>query len=213
MKKLVIFPFNGNGVEALDCIDNEEFEFLGFIDDDTTKKSASYTIFRRKFLENFPEVFILAVPGSSTSYRNRKRIISSLPVKSSNRFVSIVHPTASIGKNVSIGSNCLIMAGVVITSNAQIEDHVCILPNSIIHHDATIGEYSLVGSKVVVAGGTTIGKNCYVGSGSNVINGIQVGDGALIGMGSNVLRNVEENTTVVGNPARDLHINKYKISL
>ena len=213
MKKLVIFPFNGNGVEALDCIDSNVFDFLGFVDDDTIKKSADYPIFRREFLEKTPEVFLLAVPGSSLSYRERKRIISSLPVRSSNRFVSIVHPTATIGNNASIGFNCLIMAGVVITSNAQIGDHVCILPNSVIHHDSIVGEYSLIGSKVVVAGGTTIGKNCYVGSGSNIMNGIQVGDNALIGMGSNVLRNVEENRTVAGNPARDLHINNYKISL
>ena len=37
-KKLVIFPYNGNGIEALDCINDDEFELIGFIDDDKNKK-------------------------------------------------------------------------------------------------------------------------------------------------------------------------------
>ena len=204
MKKLVIFPFNGNGIEALDCIDETEYDFLGFVDDDLSKRSSHYTILRRNFIEKHPDVFVLAVPGSSVSYLNRKEIISCLPLSSPERFVSIQHPTAFVGKNVKIGLNCLIMAGVVVTSNAQIKDHVCILPNSVIHHDSIIGEYTLVGSNVVVAGGTYIGKNCYVGSGSSIMNDLSIGDGSLVGMGSNVIRNVEKRVVVAGNPARDL---------
>ncbi|MCY2687957.1 DapH/DapD/GlmU-related protein [Salinimicrobium sp. TH3] len=204
MKKLVIFPFNGNGIEALDCIDETEFDFLGFVDDDLAKRSAHYKILRRNFIEKHTDVLVLAVPGSSLSYLNRKKIISSLPVSNPKRFVSIQHPTAFVGKNVKIGVNCLIMAGVVLTSNAQIKDHVCILPNSVIHHDSIIGEYTLVGSNVVVAGGTYIGKNCYVGSGSSIMNDLSIGDGSLVGMGSNVIRNVEKRVVVAGNPARDL---------
>lgn len=205
MKKLVIFPFNGNSIEALDCIKNDEFQFLGFVDDDFSKESSKYEILRRDFIEKYQEVYVLAVPGSAVSYFNRKKIISSLPIKDQERFVSIQHPSASIGKNVTIGKNCLIMAGVVLTSNAKIENHVCILPNSVVHHDSIIGEYTLLGSKVVVAGGTTIGENCYVGSGSNIKNGIHIGKGALIGMGSNVLMNVEEKSTVAGNPAKKIY--------
>ena len=208
MKKLVIFPFNGNGREALDCINTNEYEFLGFVDDDVEKVSSQYKIFRRDFIEKYSEIFVLAVPGSSLSYLERKTIISSLPLKNKKRLVTIVHSTASIGKNVKIGRNCLIMAGVVLTSNAIIGDHVCILPNSIIHHDSTIGDYSLIGSKVVVAGGAAVGKNCYVGSGSNIMNGLSIGSGSLIGMGSNVLRHVIENTVVAGNPARNLRLKR-----
>jgi UDP-perosamine 4-acetyltransferase len=207
-RKLVIFPFNGNGIEALDCVDPDKFEFIGFIDDDRSKKSSLYNIFNRDVLQKFEDICILAVPGSSKSFRMRKEIINSLQVKDQGKFVSVIHSTASIGKNVQIGRNCLIMAGVVLTSNARIGDHVCILPNSIIHHDSVVEEYSLIGSKVVVAGGSRIGKNCYIGSGTNIMNGISIGDGALIGLGSNVLRNVEMNALMAGNPARELDIKK-----
>ncbi len=181
-KKLLIFPFNGNGIEALDCVDFDEYEFLGFIDDDLQKKSEHYEIFSRDILQKYEEVFILAVPGSPSSFRKRKEIISSLKVDN-DRYITIIHRNASIGRNVKVGCNCLIMAGAVITSNAQIEDHVCILPNTVIHHDVIVQAYTLIGSNVAIAGGTIIGQNCYVGSGTNIINGINIGDCSLIGLG------------------------------
>jgi sugar O-acyltransferase (sialic acid O-acetyltransferase NeuD family) len=204
-KKLVIFPFNGNGIEALDCISFEDYELIGFIDDDPQKKSGQYDIYPREILQKYKELHILAVPGSASSFRKRKEIILSLGVASNSRYITAIHPTASIGRNVQIGVNCLIMAGVVLTSNARINDHVCVLPNSVIHHDTMVDEFTLIGSNVVVAGGTTIGKNCYIGSGSNIINGISIGDQSLVGLGSNILRSVTGNAKMVGNPARDLN--------
>jgi sugar O-acyltransferase (sialic acid O-acetyltransferase NeuD family) len=202
-QKLLIFPYNGNGLEALDCIDYSKYDFLGFIDDDCQKKPEQYEIFSRAILSKHPEFSILAVPGSPTSYHMRANIISSLNVNPSN-FVSIVHPKASIGKNVKIGYNCLIMAGVVITSNAQIGNHVVVLPNSVIHHDAHVKDYTLVGSNVVIAGGTIIGDNCYIGSGTNVINNIEIGPNTLVGLGSNVVSSVASNVIVIGNPAKQM---------
>ncbi|MGN7204109.1 NeuD/PglB/VioB family sugar acetyltransferase [Pedobacter sp. SAFR-022] len=199
-RKLVIFPYNGNGIEALDCIDHEVYEVIGFIDDDQGKCSSNHKIFRRSIIEDYSELLVLAVPGSPSSFRNRNENINSLKLNP-DRFITAIHPRASIGRNVSIGYNCLIMAGVVITSNAIIKNHVCILPNSVIHHDVKVNDYTLIGSNVVIAGGTSIGKNCYIGSGTNVINGVQIGDKALVGLGSNVIRSISENTTVAGNPA------------
>jgi sugar O-acyltransferase (sialic acid O-acetyltransferase NeuD family) len=208
-KKLVIFPFNGNGVEALDCISFEDYEFVGFIDDDPQKRSAQYEVYSREILQRYKELQILAVPGSAASFRKRKEIINSLSIPDNSRYITAIHPNVSIGRNVRIGVNCLIMAGVVLTSNARINDHVCVLPNSVIHHDAVVEEFTLIGSNVVVAGGTTIGKSCYIGSGSNIINGISIGDESLVGLGSNILRSVTGQAKMVGNPARDLnaHIN------
>jgi sugar O-acyltransferase (sialic acid O-acetyltransferase NeuD family) len=204
LKKFVIFPFNGNGIEALDCVDNEKYEFIGFIDDDTSKRSEEYPVHSRAFLEKYEELFVLAVPGSDTSFRKRKEIINSLRIPH-DKFITVIHPNASIGKKVVIGYNCLIMAGVVVTSNAQISNHVCILPNTVIHHDTLVNEYTLIGSNVVIAGGATIGENCYIGSGSSVIHGIHVGSTSLVGLGSNVIKHVSPDSKVVGNPARDLN--------
>lgn len=202
-KKLIIFPFNGNGIEALDCINFDDYEFIGFVDDDRQKSSEQYDLFNRDILQRYKELFVLAVPGSATSYQKRKEIIASLELDGS-RYITVIHPKAAVGRNVKIGANCLVMAGVVITSNACINNHVCILPNSVVHHDVVVEEYTLIGSNVVVAGGSLIGKSCYIGSGSSIINGISIGDGALIGLGSNVIRSAPAAAKLVGNPAKNI---------
>ena len=205
VKKLIIFPFNGNGIEALDCIQENTFEFIGFIDDSAEKLAAknAWPVYDRSLLDKHPDALVLAVPGSPLSYQKRGDHIKSLNI-TDNRFATIIHPSASIGKNVRVGINCLIMAGVVITSNAVIGNHVCILPNTVIHHDAIVHDYTLIGCNVAVAGGTTIGNNCYIGSGTNIMNGISIGSNTLIGLGSNVVAGVPEYSKIAGNPARQL---------
>ncbi|HEV7622187.1 MAG TPA: acetyltransferase [Flavisolibacter sp.] len=205
IKHFVIFPFNGNGLEALDCINQDKYNFVGFIDDDPNRSDKKHKLFSRDILVKNKELYILAVPGSPASYKLRESLINSLriPLK---RFLTIIHPKAVIGKNVSIGVNCLIMAGVVLTSNVIIGNHVCILPNTVIHHDTIIGDYSLIGSNVSIAGNCIIEKNCYIGSGTAIIHNVKVGAMSLVGLGSNVIKNVEDNAKMVGNPARNLNL-------
>jgi sugar O-acyltransferase (sialic acid O-acetyltransferase NeuD family) len=205
MKPLLIFPYNGNGLEALSCL-GDKYEFIGFIDDTPEKlgKTASgFNVFTRQALTDHPEAQVLAVPGSPASYMNRHSVIESLGI-SSERFATVIHPSANVSPLAKIGHNCLLMANVVLTSNCVIGDHVCILPNTVIHHDSAIGDHTLIGSNVTVAGNTQVANNCYIGSGSSLINGITVGERSLIGMGSNVIREVKAGSRIVGNPGKPL---------
>ncbi len=205
MEKLLIFPFNGNGLEAVDCIQGQ-YEFIGFIDDTIEKQGKheyGFEVFGREILIQFPDAKVLLVPGSPTSFTFRNKIISDLNVQSKN-FATLIHPTASVSPFAKIGYNVLILAGAVITANSIIGNHVCVLPNTVIHHDSNIGDYTLIGSNVTVAGNSEIGKNCYVGSGTSIINGIEIGDNTLVGIGSNVIKSIKPNSKVVGNPAKNI---------
>jgi len=201
-KKLIIFPFNSNGLEAFDCL-GDEFDLIGYADD-TPEKQGKYEyfeVFSRKIIGKYPEAKVLAVVGGPNTYKQRKEIIASLNI-SEERFAKVIHPKASVSRLATIGYNTLIMAGVVITSNAVIGNHVVILPNSVVHHDVTIGDYCFVGSNVVIAGGVKLGENCFVGSGTNIIQNTHIGSFSLLGMGANVLKNIPEHSKAVGNPAR-----------
>jgi sugar O-acyltransferase (sialic acid O-acetyltransferase NeuD family) len=200
---LLIFPYNGNGREALDCL-GDAYRCVGFVDDTPDKQgrdARGHRVFDRSALVERSDAAVLAVPGSATSYRSRRELIAGLGV-ARERFARVVHPSASVSPSAVVGWNVLVMAGVVITSDAVVRDHVCVLPNSVIHHDAEIGAWTLIGSNVTIAGGTVVGENCYIGSGSSIMNGLRVGDGALIGMGTTVIRDVPPGARVVGNPAR-----------
>ncbi len=205
-RPLLIFPCNGNGLEALDCL-GEAFEFRGFVDDTPEKQrdgAYGHRVLPRSALADMPEAAVLAVPGGPASYKARRGVIEGLGV-ARDRFVNVIHPGAHVARIARLGTNVLVMAGAVVTSNAVIGDHVCVLPNTVLHHDVTVGNLSLIGANVAVAGSVAIGENCYIGSGTNIKNGIRIGDRSLVGLGSNVIRDVPPDTTVAGNPARALN--------
>ncbi len=204
MEQLLIFPFNGNGIEALDGLDRC-YGLAGFIDDDKTKQGQGKygPVFSRDALTRFPDAKILAVPGNPTHFLERQALIESLRVPA-DRWASFVHPRASVSAHAVVGKNTLIMAGAVVSAGAQVGNHVCILPNTVIHHDSVVGDYTLIGSNVTIAGRVTVGKNCYIGSGSSLIQEIEIGERSMIGMGSTVIRTVTPGSKVAGNPARAL---------
>lgn len=200
---LLIFPCNGNAIEALDCL-GDIWRCVGFIDDSPLKQDThvfGIPVLSRNAIRELPEAMILAVPGSPTSFPARDDLIEGLKIES-ERFAQVTHPSARISQRASVGRNVLLMAGVVVTSNAVIGAHVCVLPNSVVHHDSVIGDWTLIGSNVTIAGGAVVGHKCYIGSGTNIMNGIRVGEGALIGLGSNVIRDVPAGARVAGNPAK-----------
>ncbi len=205
MKKLLIFPCNGNGLEALDCIE-DSYDFIGFVDDTPQKRGISVAgqpVLGREAFADYPDALVLAVPGSPGSYMSRRDIIYGLGLPA-ERFTNVIHPCARVSRLATLGNNVLILAGAVITSNAVLGSHICILPGSVIHHDVSVGNWSLIGSNVTIAGSVVIEENCYIGSGATIKNGLVIGEKALIGLGSNVIRNVERNSRVAGNPAREL---------
>jgi len=202
---LLIFPCNGNGIEALDCL-GHDYRCVGFVDDTPEKQRAGahgYRVLGRAALRERCDVHVLAVPGSPASFLSRRGIIQGLEL-SDERFARVIHPTARVSPLAVVGRNVLVMSGVVVTSNAVIGDHTVILPNTVVHHDVVVGAWSLIGSNVTIAGGTSIGENCYVGSGSSIMNGLTIGDRTLVGLGSNVIRNVPPDAKVVGNPAHQV---------
>ena len=210
VKDLVLFPFGGNARESLISIFainnvNREWDISGFIDDDRSlvgKDSCGVKVIGgREILRDIPRTYVLALPGNPQNYLKRKDIIDSLNLGNS-RFATIIHPSAIIAVDSKIGYNTIIMPNVVISCGVTIGNHCIVLPNTVVSHDSIVSDYCCIGSNVAISGYVVIGSNCYIGSGTNIRENTHIGKGTLIGLGSNVISNIEENSVVVGNPAK-----------
>ena len=203
MEDLLIFPFNGNAIEAIDAL-GDKFNLLGFVDD--SKQGLDFfgiPILGREAFEQFKTAKVLAVPGSPTSFKIRKNIIDSLGIEL-DRFANVIHPMAHVSKYAILGSNLLILSGSTINATAQIGNHIIVLNNSVVHHDSHIKDYAILGSSVVVAGNVIIEENCYLGSASSIINNVAIGEKTLVGIGSNVIKSIPKDSKYVGNPAKQI---------
>ena len=210
MKKVLLFPFNGNAREAVSIINDinifrQEWEIIGFIDDDPHKVNVQFGPFKvignREQIKDYPDSLLLAVPGRPENFLKRDAVIKSLGLPQ-ERFATIIHPSVSVGYECTIGSNCLLMQNVVLTAGVTLGNDIVILPNTVIAHETSIGDYTLIGSNVTLSGSVKVGKQCYIGSGAKCLQEITIGEKSLVGLGSVVIRDVPAGSVVVGNPAK-----------
>ncbi len=112
-----------------------------------------------------------------------------------------IHPNAKIGKNLFIDHGM----GVVIGETSEIGNDVTI------YHAVTLGGISpSINSddQRDTKRHPTLMDNVVVGSGAQILGPIVVGKNAKIGSNAVVTKNVEENSVMVGIPARNVGENK-----
>ncbi len=116
--------------------------------------------------------------------------------------LTAVHPSAQLGRGVTIGNGTVIMAGVVINSDSRIGRNVIINTRAGIDHDCTIGDDVHIAPGSVLCGSVTIGDGTFVCAGSTIIPNLSIGSHVTIGAGSTVIRDVPNGVTIMGNPAK-----------
>jgi len=108
-----------------------------------------------------------------------------------------IHPGATIGKGLFIDHGM----GVVIGETAEIGDYCTI------YQGVTLGGTGKHSGKRH----PTVGNNVLIGAGAKILGPFSVGDNAKIAANAVVLNEVEEDTTVVGVPARAVRKGNHKI--
>jgi len=136
----------------------------------------------------------------------RRRIIESTCRQCDHLPTTLIHPRAEISQWVKIGNGSILCAGVIITTNVNIEPHVHINLDCTIGHDVSIGEFSTLSPGVHVSGNVQIGCSVFIGTGACIINGkpgspLLIGNGAVIAAGACVTGSVDAGALVAGVPA------------
>ena len=124
----------------------------------------------------------------------------------------IVFPDAQIGNNCNvcshclienkavIGNNCTIKSGVQIWDGITLEDNVFIGANVSFTNDRNPKSRA----KEWKMERTLVRKGASIGAGAVILPRIVIGKNAIVGAGAVVVKDVPDNTTVIGNPAREL---------
>lgn len=115
---------------------------------------------------------------------------------------TVIHPTASIGPNVTIGPGSIVCAMASISADVVIGTHVHIDRVVTIGHDSVIGDFVTLHPAGVISGAVQVGIRARIGTSAVVLQGLRIGAGAVIGASALVTRDVDGSSTVIGLPAR-----------
>jgi len=207
--KYIIYGASGHGKVIADILEKCEMEIIGFIDDDPGKFQKSILGYKIlggiDTLSNLKNKDICIIIGIGNN--QIRQAISERVSNIGSKFVSAIHPSCQIGRDVKIGEGTVIMANTAINSDTNIGIH-CIINTSVsVDHDCEIGDFVHIAPGSHLGGGVKVGYNTFIGLGASIKNNICIGENSIIGAGSVVVKNIESNVIYAGNPARKLRDN------
>ena len=139
--------------------------------------------------------------GSTDDTTKREHLFIKFK-KAGFNFLSITHPFAYIGKEVSLGEGVQVMAGAVIQPGSTIGDNVIINTKASIDHDCHISHHVHIAPGATCCGYVRVEDGVHIGCGAIILQRIHIGARSLIAAGACVIRDVEPNSKVIGVPAK-----------
>jgi len=187
----------GIGGHAGMCIDivlkNEEFNLVGFIDDNKTNDS-DYNL---NFLGDINDLehlidcglknLIIGI-GFINDLKEREKIFES--IHSKLNIPSIIHPSAIIEDSAIVKNGCQIMAGAIIGSNVIVGENCIINSGAIVSHNAIIDNTSHITPGATIAGHVSIGKRVTVGMCATVYIGLSISNDTVINNNESIIQNI-----------------------
>ena len=214
MKNIVIIGASGHGSAILDCIEKEgKYNIVGYIDSFAKKNTFfnDYKILGSEFdLPYLIDKYNLygGIVAIGDNWNRRQLVMNITKVSPSFQFVTTIHPSAIIGRNVRIGKGVAIMPGVIVNASSSIADHCILNTYSSLGHDGNMQEYSSLAPRVCAGGNLNLGAFSSIGLGTLVIEKISIGSHSVIGAGTLVLKDIDDFVVAYGNPAKEIRKRK-----
>lgn len=116
-------------------------------------------------------------------------------------FVSAIHPTAVVGRGVSVGDGTVVMAGAILNPGSAVGRHCIVNTKASLGHDSVMSDFASIAPGSTIAGDCHIGTGAAISIGATVRQKLEIGEHSLVGAGSLVLQHVESYSLVYGVPA------------
>jgi sugar O-acyltransferase (sialic acid O-acetyltransferase NeuD family) len=143
--------------------------------------------------------FVVAIGDNAARGAVLQRALAAVPTLQA---ATIVHPSAVIGHDATVGSGAILLAGCVVGNGTHVGRGALLGIRSSIDHDGQLGDYASLGPGTTTGGTVRIGATTAIGLGANVIHGISIGDDTVVGAGALVLEDLPSRVVAYGVPAR-----------
>ena len=151
-----------------------------------------------------PEEIRLVNGVGSVNSAIRRKDVFDLYKRFGYQFITVIHPSSIVARDVILGEGSQIMAGVVIQPGVSCGDNVIINTRAGVDHDCVLGAHSHISVGVTLSGAVLVGEGAHLGAGCTVIQNIEIGSNSIVGAGAVVIRDVLMDDIVAGVPSRGL---------
>jgi sugar O-acyltransferase (sialic acid O-acetyltransferase NeuD family) len=130
-----------------------------------------------------------------------RREFSEMILSAGGELATLVHPTAVIAPDVTIGAGTVIMAGSIVNTGTRIGRFAVVNTGAIVDHDNFVEDNVHISPGCCLAGRVTCRRDSFIGTGASIIPRMVIGEGAVVAAGSTVIKPVRAHTLVAGCPA------------
>ncbi len=202
--KIVLIGYSGHGLVVAEGAIQSKINLKYY----TEKNEVLTNHFKLEYLgfegdENFsywdePFGFILGIGNNSI-----RRSVGELIVNKGKELLNVIHNSALISDNVSIGKGNFIAKNSNVNYLASIGDFCILNTGCTVEHECHIANGVHIAPGAVLLGNVSVGENSFIGANTVIKENTKIGSNVIIGAGSVVLKDIlDENSVWVGNPAK-----------
>jgi len=203
IKQVFLVGAGGFSKQVIDAYLSHNTKILGIFDDFRTGVFYKNIPILGKIneidsiLKNRENIFI-------TLGDNNIRKSLALNLSSNYNFPNCFRPNSDVPSTLNIGNGNYIGSYSKLGEDSYIGNFNFINECTILAHDTKIGDFNHLAPNVSMGGNSFIGNTNMIGTSAIIIPKIKIGDNNTIGAGSVIIKNIENNSTIVGNPGKKI---------
>lgn len=207
---VLIFGASGHAKVVIDIVEKSiAGNIIGLLDDFKPKDAlvCGYKVLGSEevlpqILEQYPKCSILIAIGDNwTRSLIVEKIIKLTPEIT---FISVIHPSVQVGKDVIVGKGVVIMPGAIINSQSEIGDFAIVNTMASVGHESIMREFSSLASNVTLGGNVEIGAYSAISISATILHGRKIGRHTVVGASSLITKDCMELSVFYGNPAKKI---------
>jgi len=203
-RKVVLLGYSGHGFVLAEALIQNGYELIGYADSGKRENNPYGIPFlgnERSFDFDWSSQLLYALGVGNNEIREElaKRVLSN-----GGRLVSVIHPEASISKDLQIGNGSFIARNAAVNPLVKVGSNVILNTSCVIDHECIIEDNVHIAPGAVLAGNVKVGKGAFVGANCVVKEGVIIGERSIIGAGSVIIKDVDAAAMMVGNPGKNI---------